>query len=73
MGLKHRSRWYSDWRSDVSRLDDDQQLIDDTIDTVQAMTGCAVSMSANTALDDARGVWVRSNDDAILRRFRRTR
>lgn len=72
MGLR-RNPWFNDWRSDVSRLDDDQQIIDDTIDTVQAMTGCAVSMSANTALDDARGVWVRSNDDAILRRFRRTR
>lgn len=61
------------WADDRSRLDDDQQLIDDTIDTIMAMTGCDVPMTATQAQDDMRGVWVRSNDDAILRKFRRTR
>jgi len=62
-----------DWRSDYSRYDADADRIDNALDTITALTGCDVRMSADDALDSLKGVWVTSNDDAILRRFRRTR
>ncbi len=62
------------WADDRSRLDDDQQDLDDATAVIAALSGCDDdNVPTSQASGSLRGVWVRSNDDAILRRFRRTR